>query len=71
MMLVRQFVFLTHLDDFGSSVSHSQGTGVETRGGREDVQLAHLVHTTETHTQKVFQSEQLDNQKLQKKKKVY
>ena len=42
--------FLTYLDDFSSSVSHGQRTGVKTRGGGVDVQLAHLVNTTGTQT---------------------
>lgn len=40
----------THLDDFSSSVCHGQWTSVQSRGGREEEQLAHLVHTTATHT---------------------
>lgn len=48
-LVLQYFVCVTHLDDFSSSVSHGQRTGVETRGGREDVQLAHLIHTTGTH----------------------
>lgn len=38
--------FRTNLDDFCSTVSHGKRTGVETRGGREEEQLAHLVHAT-------------------------
>lgn len=51
--------FGTNLDDFRSSVSHGQRTGVESRGGREYEQLAHLVHTTVTHTYTNSDLEQL------------
>lgn len=40
------YAFRTNLDDFCSTVSHGKRTGVETRGGREEEQLAHLVHAT-------------------------
>lgn len=40
------YPFGTNLDDFCGTVSHGKRTGIETRGGREDEQLAHLVHTT-------------------------
>lgn len=40
------YAFRTNLDHFCSTVSHGKRTGVETRGGREEEQLAHLVHAT-------------------------
>lgn len=40
------YAFRTNLDNFCSTVSHGKRTGVETRGGREEEQLAHLVHAT-------------------------
>ena len=45
-----QYAAWCYLDNFSSSVCHGQRTRVETRGGREDVQLAHLVDATATHT---------------------
>ncbi len=42
---------MLHLDDFSSSVRHGQRTGVESSGRREQVDLAHLIHSTaHTHT---------------------
>lgn len=46
-----QYAVWCYLDNFSSSVRHGQRTCVETRGGREEVQLAHLVDATATHTQ--------------------
>lgn len=46
------YPFRTNLDDFCSTVSHGKRTGIETRGGREDEQLAHLVHATGKHISK-------------------
>lgn len=44
--LALHYPFRTNLDDFCCTVSHGKRAGIETRGGREDEQLAHLVHTT-------------------------
>lgn len=45
-----QYAVWCYLDNFSSSVRHGQRTCVEARGGREEVQLAHLVDATATHT---------------------
>lgn len=52
--MVKQTSERTHLDDFSSSVGHGQWTSVQSRGGREEEQLAHLVHPTEIHTPQRF-----------------
>ena len=54
-----QYAAWCYLDNFSSSVCHGQRTRVETRGGREDVQLAHLVDATATHTHTISHLEQL------------
>ena len=37
----------TYFNELGCSISHSQGAGVQTRRGREEIQLHHLVQPTD------------------------